>query len=159
MTFYTFTRNPLCTRFCKLSNIKFTICSFYFPFNSNGKLRTANGFIGLPHLVSQGSSCQLNAQNCYLEVTLGCSRSATDKMSQLNSNYIKNLLKNNPAESPAMGRGDEKGSSNHLPTYGKTFIYPAEAVLVPVLQTSFSRSSLRRYFFILLVIVEVSGSC
>lgn len=29
--------------------------------------------------------------------------------------------------------------------YEKTFIYPVEAVLVPVLQTSFSRSSLRRY--------------
>ncbi|KAL5834084.1 hypothetical protein ACOSQ3_017758 [Xanthoceras sorbifolium] len=113
---------------------------------SGSKFRPSNGFIGLPHHVSQGSGCQLSGQNCYLEVTLGCARSASDKESQSNSNYTKNLPKHNFSESPAVGRGDEKGSPNHLSMYEKTFIYPAEAVLVPVLQTSFSRSSLRRFW-------------
>lgn len=49
-------------------------------------------------------------------------------------------------ESPALGRSDRKGPSDHLSDYEKKFLYPAEAVLVPVLQTSFARSSLRRYF-------------
>ncbi|KAK2641530.1 hypothetical protein Ddye_023293 [Dipteronia dyeriana] len=113
---------------------------------SAGKSRTSNGFLGLPHHVSQGSGCQLNGQNCYLEVTLGCPRSASDNASQSNSNYTRNLHKHNIAESPALGRGDEKGSANHLSVYEKTFIYPAEALLVPVLQTSSSRSSLRRFW-------------
>lgn len=44
-----------------------------------------------------------------------------------------------------MGRADQKGALDNLSVYEKTFIYPAEAVLVPVLQTSFTRSSLKRY--------------
>ncbi|KAJ0020388.1 hypothetical protein Pint_31438 [Pistacia integerrima] len=127
------------TGFCPNDLVK----QVYF---SAGKSRTTNGCIGLPYNVSQGSGCQLNGQNCYVEVTLGCPRSCSDKTSQANSNSVKNLPKHNSAESPPVGRSDQKGPPDHLSVYEKTFIYPVEAVLVPVLQTSFSRSSLRRFW-------------
>lgn len=114
--------------------------------NSSGRFKTSNGFIGLPHHVSQGSGCQMRGQNCYVEVTLGCPRSGSDNALQSNTVSMRNLPKNHVAESPAVGRGDQKGSPDQLPVYEKTFIYPAEAVLVPVLHTSFARSSLKRFF-------------
>ncbi|KAF7836948.1 mediator of RNA polymerase II transcription subunit 13 isoform X1 [Senna tora] len=110
---------------------------------SSTKSRASNGIIGLPYHVSQGFGCQLRGQNCYVEVSLGFLRSGSDKALQSNINSIKNLPKNHVTESPALGRSDRKGSSDHLSDYEKTFLYPAEAVLVPVLQTSFARSSLR----------------
>lgn len=115
----------------------------FFLINSSGNLRSSNGFIGLPYHVSQSSSCQLRGQNCYVEVTLGCPKSASEKALHLNSNSIRNLPKHHVSESPAVGR-EKKGSPDRLSVHEKTFIYPTEAVLVPVLQTSFARSSLRR---------------
>ncbi|GAV80055.1 LOW QUALITY PROTEIN: Med13_C domain-containing protein, partial [Cephalotus follicularis] len=112
---------------------------------SSGKFRTSNGFIGLPYHVSEGSTCYLRGQNCYVEVTLGYPRSRSDKASQSSSSSVRNLSKNHIAESMAVGRGDHKGSSDYLSVCEKTFIYPVEAVLVPVLQT-FARSSLKRFW-------------
>lgn len=67
-------------------------------------------------------------------------------MFQTNVNSIRSLPKHHVAETLALGRIDCKGSLDQLSDYEKTFLYPAEAVLVPVLQTSSARSSLRRYF-------------
>ena len=101
--------------------------------NSSGKSRTSCGFVGLPHHVSQGG-CQSKGQNCYVEVTLGCSKSVSERPLQSNSNYIRSVSTS----------GDLKGLSNNLSFHKKTFIYPSEAVLVLLLQTSFARSSLKR---------------
>ncbi|KAM7523061.1 hypothetical protein LguiA_012963 [Lonicera macranthoides] len=109
---------------------------------SSGKVRASNGIIGLPHQVSQRSSCQLRGQNCYLEVTLGCASVENDKTSVTNKNNLKHHL----AESPATARDVQKGSADQISVYERTFIYPPEAVLVPVVQTSFSRSSLKRFW-------------
>ncbi|EOY08936.1 RNA polymerase II transcription mediators isoform 1 [Theobroma cacao] len=114
-------------------------------FSGSGKIRTFNGFIGLPYHPSQGSGCQLWGQNCYVKVTLGCSKSGSDKALNSNAN-IRNLPKHHPTEASAAGRDDQKGSLDLLSVLEKTFIYPSEAVLVPVLQTSFARSSLRRFW-------------
>lgn len=113
-------------------------------FSSSGKFRTSNGFIGIPNHFSQGHGCLLRGKNCYVEVTLGCPRSENEKGLQSNSHSIRNLPKNHVVESPAVGRGDHKGSSVQTSLHEKAFIYPAEAVVVPVLQTSFARSSLKR---------------
>ncbi|XP_031737595.1 mediator of RNA polymerase II transcription subunit 13 isoform X2 [Cucumis sativus] len=113
-------------------------------YSSSGKSRTSYGFVGLPHHVSQGG-CQLKGQNCYVEVTLGCPKSMSEKPLQSNSNYTKNVSMPQVTES-LTGRGDLKGSSNHLSSHKKTFIYPSEAVLVLLLQTSFARSSLKRFW-------------
>ncbi|KAJ9141059.1 hypothetical protein P3X46_031639 [Hevea brasiliensis] len=113
---------------------------------SSGKFRTSNGFIGLPNHFSQGPGCLLRGQNCYVEVTLGCPRSESEKGLRSNSNLIRNLPKNHVVESPAIGRGDHKGPPVQTAVHEKAFIYPAEAVVVPVLQTSFARSSLKRFW-------------
>ena len=111
-------------------------------YSSSAKFRVSNGIIGLPYHVSQGVGCQLRGQNCFVEVSLGFPRSETDKALQPNKNIVRNLPK-----SPVLGHSDGKGSPDHLSDNEKTFLYPAEAVLVPVFQTSLARSSLRRYFF------------
>ncbi|KAL9407431.1 hypothetical protein Peur_004403 [Populus x canadensis] len=113
---------------------------------SSGKFRTLNGYIDLPYHVSQGPGCQLRGQNCYVEITLGCPRSDSDKALQTNSQSTKNSSKNYIAESIAARRGDQKVSPDHLSAHEKAFIYPAEAVVVPVLQKSFARSSLKRFW-------------
>ncbi|KAL0558622.1 hypothetical protein IC582_003199 [Cucumis melo] len=113
-------------------------------YSSSGKSRTSYGFVGLPHHVSQGG-CQSKGQNCYVEVTLGCPKSVSEKPLLSNSNYTKNVSMPQVTES-LIGRGEPKGLSNHLSSHKKTFIYPSEAVLVLLLQTSFARSSLKRFW-------------
>ncbi|KAK9274364.1 hypothetical protein L1049_019178 [Liquidambar formosana] len=127
------------TGFCPSDLVK----QVYF---SSGKFKTSNGFIGLPYHVSQSSGCQLRGQNCYVEVTLGLTSAGNEKALHSNSNSIRNFLKHHIAESPAVGRGVQKGSPDHSSVCERTFIYPVEAVLVPVLQTSFARSSLKRFW-------------
>ncbi|CAK7339089.1 unnamed protein product [Dovyalis caffra] len=100
---------------------------------SSGKSRTLNGFIGLPYHVAQGPACQLRGQNCYVEITLGCLRSESDKALQTNLQLTKNSSKNHNAESAAVRRGDQKVSPDHLSAHEKAFIYPTEAVVVPIL--------------------------
>lgn len=122
-------------------DIFFLLLNFFF-FSNSGK-------IGLPHRTSQSSGCQLRGQNCYVKVSLGCSKSRGDKSLNPNPDHIRNLPKHQSSEAYAMGRVDQKGSLDLLSVHEKTFIYPPEAVLIPVLQTSFARSSLRKYVQIL----------
>jgi len=98
----------------------------------------------MPYHVSQGPGCQLREQNCYVEITLGCPRSESDKELETNLQSTKNSSKNHIAESSAVRRGDQKVSPDHLSAYEKAFIYPVEAIVVPVLPKSFARSSLKR---------------
>lgn len=107
---------------------------------SPGKVRGSNGIVGLPYHASQGSGqpSQLMGQNCYVEVTLG----RLDKTVHLHKN-------SQPpgSENPVIVRGTQIGSSENLSICEKVFVYPAEAVLVPVKQTSFARSALKRYHY------------
>ncbi|EXC34514.1 hypothetical protein L484_019111 [Morus notabilis] len=115
---------------------------------SSSKLRASNGFIGLANHVSQGSGCQLGGQNCYVEVTLGCHRSGDDGRLHSISKSNRNVPKHHVAESTALERADQKGTLDNKAVYEKTFLYPPEAVLVPVLQATFPRSSLKRYLMV-----------
>ncbi|XP_010257656.1 PREDICTED: mediator of RNA polymerase II transcription subunit 13 [Nelumbo nucifera] len=88
------------------------------------KARTSNGFtvLGLPSQAVQASSCQLRGQNCHVEITLGCT-----------------------GKGVALAKvGLKQGPGHHYPVLQRTFIYPAEAVLVPVMHTVFAKSSLKR---------------
>ncbi|KAG2675251.1 hypothetical protein I3760_13G175200 [Carya illinoinensis] len=125
----------------------------------SGKFKTPNGFIGLPYHVSQDSGCQIRGQSCYVEVTLGCPKSVSDNPLQSNSDAMRNFPTNHVPESADVGKGDKKGLSNQLPVHEKTFIYPAEAVLVPVLHTSFARSSLKRFWLQNWIGPSLPGSC
>ncbi|KAK9079021.1 hypothetical protein SSX86_000690 [Deinandra increscens subsp. villosa] len=99
---------------------------------SSGKLKAINGIVGLPNQFSQSSGCQLRGQNCYLEVTLGCENAESEKSVPPTSNMSS---KNHISESPGVTKENER-----------TFIYPGEAVLVPLVQTSSARSSLKRFW-------------
>lgn len=112
---------------------------------SSSKWKAPNGLVGLPSNASQGFSCQLRGKSCYVEVTLGCAITEPDKALQSGIHTARSLPKNHIAESPATGGGDQRGSHDHF-LHEKTIIYPAEAVLVPVLQTSVTRSSLKRFW-------------
>lgn len=93
--------------------------------------------MSIPPNAAQASGCQLRGQSCYVEVTLGF---PGDKGAQLNPNISRNAPNNHPNESfVTLERDDQKHGSE------RTFIYPAEAVMVPVIQTAFARSSLKRY--------------
>lgn len=107
----------------------------------SGTARASAGLARLPDRVSQAPGCKLQGQNCYVEVTLGCN---------ISGNIKENSNSNGPAhpisDTASMARGSPKGSSGDAPVCEKTFIYPTEAVLVPVLQTSHARAVLKRFW-------------
>ncbi|PIN02318.1 hypothetical protein CDL12_25170 [Handroanthus impetiginosus] len=123
---------------------------------SSGKFRGSNGTVGLPYHITQGSGLtgQLRGQNCYVEVTLGCH----DKVVQKNVNSHGNFPQPHGTESPPVGRGTQSWPSDKLPVCEKTFVYPTEAVLVPVMQTSSAKSSLKRFWLQNWVGPSLSGS-
>lgn len=106
----------------------------------SGASRSSTGLVGLPYPVAQTCSGKLRGQNYYLEVTLGCSFSGSEKVNLPNSNI--NRCNHPTSGSPSTTRGNHK--VDNAPFCEKTFIYPSEAVLVPVFQTTCARSSLKR---------------
>ncbi|XP_010534871.1 PREDICTED: mediator of RNA polymerase II transcription subunit 13-like [Tarenaya hassleriana] len=127
------------TGFCPNDLVK----QVYF---GSGNFRTPSGYIGLPSHVGQGSGSPMSSRNCYVEVKLGCCRSLNDNTGQTLSNFTMNLPMNHYPESSIGGKGNRKVLPEHFSLYGKTFIYPAEAVLVPVLQSTFAKFSLKRFW-------------
>ncbi|KAK9094973.1 hypothetical protein Scep_026442 [Stephania cephalantha] len=110
---------------------------------SSNKDKASNGF-SIPFSVAQGSGCQVRGQNCCVEVTLGCSGIWANKATQSSSNFSRDLPKNYLAESPTkmLDGGDQKsGPAESFQVFERTFICPAEAVLVPVVHTAFARFS------------------
>ncbi|XP_068635779.1 mediator of RNA polymerase II transcription subunit 13 isoform X2 [Aristolochia californica] len=94
-------------------------------YSSKVNSRSANGFtvLGIPlHGSAQSSNYQLRGQSCYVEVTLGCPNSK---------------LCGSKSEA-------NKGMVEALPVTGRKFIYPAEAVMVPLMYTTVAKSSLKR---------------
>ncbi|XP_058103090.1 mediator of RNA polymerase II transcription subunit 13 isoform X2 [Magnolia sinica] len=102
--------------------------------------KASNGFtaLGLPFHAAQSSNYQLRGQNCYVEVTIGCPG--------MGSSFNKNISKHHTVEPPALGKGEQLGSADNVPVLERTFIYPAETVLVPIMQVAFARSSRKRFW-------------
>lgn len=117
---------------------------------SSGKFTSSNGIVGLPYHVSQDSGCQLRGQNCYVEVTIGCPATGTGKTSRPHSNSQKSLPGHNMAESQAVAK---VGQSRAPDICERMFIYSSEAVLVPVMQTAYAKSSLKRYFYYATIVI------
>lgn len=120
---------------------------------SSSKIKVSNGFtvMSIPPNAAQASGCQLRGQSCYVEVTLGF---PGDKGAQLNPNISRNAPNNHLNESfVTLERDDQKHGSE------RTFIYPAEAVMVPVIQTAFARSSLKRFWLQNWAGASLFGSC
>ncbi|KAL0796493.1 hypothetical protein Bca101_067870 [Brassica carinata] len=126
------------TGFCPKDLVK----QVYF---SSGNLRSSSGYIGLPPHAGSGSRL-INGDHCYVEVILGCCQNVNDNTSQTNSTFAVNLPYNQCPE-PSLGSKDYgKGQSDLLSMCEKKFIYPAEAVLVPILQSAFAKFSLKRFW-------------
>ncbi|GER50389.1 mediator of RNA polymerase II transcription subunit [Striga asiatica] len=111
---------------------------------STGKVRGSNGIVGLPYSAAQvlGLPSQMRGQNCFVEVTLGCN----DQTLQKDDNSHSDFSQPHGTESLAAGLGTQRWPSTKPPVTEQMFVYPAEAVLVPVFQTSFARSSLKRFW-------------
>ncbi|CAA0807588.1 Mediator of RNA polymerase II transcription subunit 13 [Striga hermonthica] len=111
---------------------------------STGKVRGSNGIVGLPYSAAQvlGLPSQMRGQNCFVEVTLGCH----DQTLQKDDNSHSDFSQPHGTESLATGLGTQRWPSAKPPVTEQMFVYPAEAVLVPVFQTSFARSSLKRFW-------------
>lgn len=100
--------------------------------------KASNGSIlGLPFNAAQSSNCQLRGQNCFVEVTLGCPGVRNNRASQSNSNSNGNVSKHAYVE-------QKLGLADSSPILERTFVFPADTVLVPVIHRAFSRSSLKR---------------
>ncbi|KAJ0253311.1 Mediator of RNA polymerase II transcription subunit 13 [Hirschfeldia incana] len=120
------------TGFCANDHVK----QVYF---SSGNIGTSSGCIGLPSHVGRGSRL-INDNHCYVEVTLGCGQSINDNTGRTNSTFAQR-------PEPSVGSRDHrKGQPDILSVREKKFIYPAEAVLVPVLQSAFAKFSLKRFW-------------
>ncbi|XP_074292645.1 mediator of RNA polymerase II transcription subunit 13 [Silene latifolia] len=99
-----------------------------------GSSTSITGLVGLPYPVPQAPGCKLQGHNCYIEVSLGCN------MPNFNPEKSYHPTQNTPSSS----RSNEKGSGDAT-ACEKTFVYPYEAVLVPVLKPSYPRS-LKRFW-------------
>lgn len=123
---------------------------------SSSKIKVSNGFtvMSMPPNASQASGCQLRGQSCYVEVTLGFP-GAGDKGIQMNPSNTQNAPNHHLNDSLVLTleRDDQKHGSE------RTFIYPAEAVMVPVIQTAFARSSLKRFWLQNWAGASLFGSC
>ncbi|XP_042003064.1 mediator of RNA polymerase II transcription subunit 13-like isoform X1 [Salvia splendens] len=113
-------------------------------FLSSGKFRDPNGTSGLPFKVARGSGLptQQRGQNCFVEVSIGCQ----EKLARDNVILHSNFSQPHGTESPASRLCNQRWPLDKLPISEKKFVYPTEAVLVPVMQTSFARSSLKRFW-------------
>ncbi|XP_042437383.1 mediator of RNA polymerase II transcription subunit 13-like [Zingiber officinale] len=106
------------------------------------KLKSSNG-IPIGSHMAPSSSNQLRGQKFYVEVTLGCRSSSSDNImgaNNQNSNTC-NIHEEDSHLIEACRTQQKNGLVDQLPALERTFIYPAEAVLIPLMHRAFARSS------------------
>ncbi|GJN12832.1 hypothetical protein PR202_ga31146 [Eleusine coracana subsp. coracana] len=93
---------------------------------------------------TQPTICQLRGQSYYVEVALGFPAASADKFSELENKQIKKEL--DSVKDPQSDADGQKKleSPDSLPVLERTFIYPPEAVLVPMVHQAFVRFSSKR---------------
>ncbi|KAF6157890.1 hypothetical protein GIB67_015206, partial [Kingdonia uniflora] len=111
---------------------------------SSSKVKTSHGIsvLSIPSHIAQDSGFQLSEQSCYVEITLGFPGTDGDKKANQSSSSYRNFNES----------CDQKQRSDDFQALERTFIYPAEAVVVPVMHTDTTRSSLKRHVYIVLSI-------
>ena len=121
---------------CSLWQCRLTLSSF----NNCSKSSAPN----LPGF-SQPTVCQLRGQSCYVEVALGFPAASADRVSESEHIQIKREL--DPAKDAQVGTDGLRKieAPDSLPVLERTFIYPPEAVLVPMVHQAFVRFSSKRY--------------
>ncbi|KAJ0968254.1 hypothetical protein J5N97_025171 [Dioscorea zingiberensis] len=111
------------------------------------KVKVSNGLsVGIPFHVAQSSVCQLRGQSFYAEVTLGCPSTSKDCSLKSVRYQTEVLVQHNEEQHQVSSESvhQKQGSADKLPLLERTFLYPAETVLLPVMQRAFARSSLKR---------------
>ncbi|KAL6647791.1 hypothetical protein ACP70R_015228 [Stipagrostis hirtigluma subsp. patula] len=94
---------------------------------------------------NQPTICQLRGQSYYVEVALGFPAASADRISEPENNlHIKKEL--DSVKDPQLGADGQRNleSPDSLPVLERTFIYPPEAVLVPMVHQAFVRFSSKR---------------
>ncbi|XP_057836995.2 mediator of RNA polymerase II transcription subunit 13 isoform X1 [Cryptomeria japonica] len=114
------------------------------------KMKASNDFSvnSLPFHFSQCSHEKIRGQNCYAEVSLGCVVGRAGRPTQVLSNMNKNGTKQDDIDiqSCNMLMEDERKQAceDNVQLGERTFIYPVEAVLVPMMPIVLARTFLRR---------------
>lgn len=114
------------------------------------KMKASNDFsdVTLPFHFSQASYGKIRGQTCYAEVSLGCLAGRAAKSGQLSSNVNKSGFKQDDIDIPSseIPVKDERkqGCEDYVQLVERTLIYPAEAVLVPMVPLVPARTCLRR---------------
>ena len=93
---------------------------------------------------TQPTICQLRGQSYYVEVALGFPAASTDKISESENNQKKKEV--DSVTDPHIGDDWQQKleSADSLPVLERTFIYPPEAVMVPMVHQAFVRFSSKR---------------
>ncbi|KAF7004086.1 hypothetical protein CFC21_019335 [Triticum aestivum] len=93
---------------------------------------------------TQPTICQLRGQSYYVEVALGFPPASTDKISESENNQIKKEF--DSVKDLHLGDDVQQKleSADGLPVLERTFIYPPEAVMVPMVHQAFVRFSSKR---------------
>ncbi|KAM0934563.1 putative mediator complex subunit Med13, mediator complex, subunit Med13, MID domain of medPIWI [Dioscorea sansibarensis] len=111
------------------------------------KAKASNGLsVGIPFHAAQSSVCQLRGQSFYAEVSLGCPSSSKDCSLKSVRDQPKVLIQHSEEQHQVSSESvqQKQGCTDKLPVLERTFLYPAETVLLPVMQRAFARSSLKR---------------
>ena len=93
---------------------------------------------------TQPTTCQLRGQSYYVEVALGFPATSTDKISEPENNQIKK--ESDSVKDPHLAADGHQRleSADSLPVLERTFIFPPEAVMVPMIHQAFVRFSSKR---------------
>ncbi|KAJ0968233.1 hypothetical protein J5N97_025150 [Dioscorea zingiberensis] len=109
------------------------------------KVKVSNGLsVGIPFHVAQSSVCQLRGQSFYAEVTLGCPSTSKDCSLKSVRYQTEVLVQHNEEQHQVSSESvhQKQGSADKLPLLERTFLYPAETVLLPIMATKFSGTPL-----------------
>ncbi|ERN20081.1 mediator of RNA polymerase II transcription subunit 13 [Amborella trichopoda] len=114
---------------------------------SKAKALSSMTVLGIPFSVTPSSGCKVRGQNCYAEVSLGIPSSKVETTLLQNSpqGTVAKFDHTETHCSPGVAKSEGK-QADYVQAFERTFIYPMEAVLVPVMNTILARTSLRRFW-------------
>ena len=119
----------------------FRPCCLTLSFFNNFSKSSAASLPGF----TQPTVCQLRGQSYYVEVALGFPAASADKVSESEHIQIKKEMDSVKDSQLGVDGQRKVESPDSLPVLERTFIYPPEAVLVPMVHQAFVRFSSKRY--------------
>ncbi|XP_006655580.1 mediator of RNA polymerase II transcription subunit 13 [Oryza brachyantha] len=93
---------------------------------------------------TQPTICQLRGQSYYVEIALGFPAATTDKVPESENNQIIKELDTVKDAQLSADEHQKLESADSVPVLERTFIYPPEAIMVPMVHQAFVRFSSKR---------------